>query len=277
MTTMKNKLISKTPHLAATLCLTMLASVSQAGGLIAKPDRLNTSMGQAKTVEVLWNDRGGNFWVSKVNSHSQQGGRAYVVAGRKVHYTPKPGFRGTDQFWYEITDSRGRTNSSKVTVQVSGHGHKQVHHKPVQKRKHHKPNYSVQWSKPGFNFSYSKPGGWQATVTQPQHHQKRNYTPQKQHYQQPRVAAAPVGRSDAYVTYSGSGRISLDVLTNDKGAGLSIQKTNQWTSRGGQAWVEGNHIAYTPKPGFRGVDELWYVLKDKHGRTNSTKVSVSVH
>ncbi len=41
--------------------------------------------------------------------------------------------------------------------------------------------------------------------------------------------------------------------------------------------MEGNHIAYTPKPGFRGVDELWYVLKDKHGRNYSTKVSISVH
>jgi len=265
--TMKNNILSKPKLLAATLLLPLFAS-TQANALTAKPDRLNTTMGQAKTVEVLWNDTGGHFWVSTVNSHSAKGGRAYVVGGRKVHYTPKPGFKGTDEFWYQITDSHGRTNSSKVTVYVSGGGHKRVHQKPVKHKKtRQKPSYSIEWSKPGFNLSYSKPGGWEATISQPKRHKP--------------AGKAPVGHSDAYVTYSGSGQIALDVLTNDRGAGLTVQNTNPWTSNGGQAWVvndySGSYIAYTPKAGFRGVDELWYVLRDQHGRTNSTKVSISVH
>ncbi|RVU84685.1 hypothetical protein EOL70_10555 [Leucothrix sargassi] len=273
---MKKQHIAKPLLLGSTLLLPLFAS-TQAGGLIAKPDRLNTKAGQAKTVEVLWNDRGGHFWVSNVNKHSVNGGRAYVVAGKKIHYTPKPGFKGKDEFWYEITDSHGRTNSSKVTVNVAG-GHKQKHKAAQHKKKHHKPSYSVQWSKPGFNFSYSKPGGWQATISPPQPKPQVQRTP---HHHRPAVAKAPVGHSDAYVTYSGSGQIALDVLTNDKGVGLSVQNTNPWTARGGQAWVvndhNGSYIAYTPKAGFQGIDELWYVLRDQHGRTNSTKVSISVH
>ena len=264
---MKNKRLSKPSLLAATLLLPLLAS-TQANALTAQPDRLNTTVGQAATVEVLWNDTGRNFWVSTVNSHSAKGGRAYVVAGKKIHYTPRPGFTGTDEFWYQITDARGRTNSSKVTVHVSGGGHKRRQHQPVKHKKtHQKPSYSIEWSKPGFNLSYSKPGGWQATVSQPQHRRAA-------------VGKGPIGHSDAYVTYSGSGQIALDVLTNDKGVGLSIQTTNPWTANGGQAWVVNDHggsyIAYTPKAGFHGVDELWYVLRDQHGRTNSTKVHISV-
>ena len=278
---MKNKLGRKSPQLAATLALTLLAS-TQANALTAQPDKLNTSVGQAKTVEVLWNDRGHNFWVSNVNNYTARGGRTYVVGGQKIHYTPKPGFRGTDEFWYEIMDSQGRKNSSKVTVHVSGGGHKQHHkpaqHRPVQQKKHHKPSYSVEWSKPGFNLSYSKPGGWQAQISQPKKHHNRGHSGGKKHWG---GGSAPVGRTDAYTTYSGSGRIALHVLANDKGAGLSVQSTNPWTAHGGQAWVvndhSGSHIAYTPKPGFRGVDELWYVLRDQHGRTNSTKVNISVH
>lgn len=271
---MKNKLLRNSSQLASAVLLSFLAA-SQANALTAQPDRLNTTVGQAKTVEVLWNDTGGHFWVSNVNSYSVRGGRAYVVDGRKIHYTPKPGFTGTDEFWYEIADSHGRTNSSKVTVHVSG-GHGQRHHKPVHYHKPHKPSYSIEWSKPGFNLSYSKPGGWQAQISQPKRHHNR-HSGQK-HWG---GGSVPVGRADAYTTYSGSGQIALYVLANDKGVGLSVHSTNPWTTHGGQAWVvndySGSYIAYTPKPGFRGVDELWYVLRDQHGRTNSTKVNISVH
>lgn len=273
VTTMKNKILSKTPHALATVLFSLLAS-TQANALTAQPDRLNTSAGQAKTVDVLWNDTGSHFWVSNVNNYSARGGRAYVVGGRKIHYTPKPGFTGTDEFWYEIADSHGKTNSSKVTVYVSGGGHKQVHHK----RPHTKPNYSIEWSKPGFSVSYSKPGGLEAQFNQAQGHHVK---PRSNGHKHRGGGANPVGRADAFTTYSGSGQVALYVLANDQGSGLSVSQTNPWTARGGQAWVvndyNGSYIAYTPKPGFRGLDELWYVLRDQHGRTNSTKVSISVH
>lgn len=267
---MENKILSKTSQAIAATLISLLVS-TQANALSAQPDRLNTSVGQAKTVQVMWNDTGGNFWVSGVNSYSAKGGRAYVVDGHSIHYTPKPGFSGTDEFWYEIADSRGRKNSSKVTVYV--HGKKR---QKVRQKTRHKPSYNIEWSKPGFSLSYSKPGGLEAQFNQP-----------SQHYAKPRPhgpkrgGAAPVGRQDAYTIYSGSGQVALYVLANDKGAGLSVLKTNSWTANGGQAWVvndrSGSYIAYTPKPGFQGVDELWYVLRDKYGRTNSAKASISVH
>jgi len=262
--TMKTKILAQSPQILATLFLTFAASTEAIASPIAHADHLNTSVGVAKTVGVLWNDRGNGLHVSKVNNYSVNGGQAYVVAGRKIHYTPKPGFRGTDSFWYEIKDAHGRTNSAKVTVNVSGGGHHRA------KARHHKPHYNVQWSQPGFSLSYSKPGGVQAQFGAPSNH-----------YAQPNSGGSgPVAHPDAYNTHVSSGQSPLYVLSNDQGSGLSVLKTNPWTSNGGQAWVVNNHtgsfIMYTPKPGFRGVDELWYVLRDAHGRTNSSKATISI-
>ena len=273
---MINNLRQRSPQILATLLLGFFVTTEATAAPVAYPDRLNTTVGVPKTVGVLWNDRGHGLYVSKVNHYSKNGGRVYTLAGgRKVHYTPKAGFRGTDTFWYEITDANGRTNSAKVTVRVRGHQRARAkqYHQPA-----HKPSYNVQWSQPGFSFSYSKPGGLDAHFGYPQ-----------QQYVQPRSGGhrqwnaggrPPVGHPDAFTTYAASGQVPLYVLSNDQGYGLKVLKTNPWTKQGGQAWVVNNHhgsyIAYTPKPGFVGVDQLWYVLRDANGRTNSTRVTINV-
>lgn len=113
---MNNILSSKSPLVMAAF-FSLFAS-HQAHALVANPDRLDTTTGVPKTVEVLWNDTGGHFWVSAVNQYSKNGGRAYVVEGRKIHYTPKSGFNGTDEVWYVLRDQQGRTNSTKVSISV---------------------------------------------------------------------------------------------------------------------------------------------------------------
>lgn len=270
---MKTKMLSKSPQVLATLFLTFAASTEVFANPVAHADHLNTSVGVAKTVGVLWNDRGNRLHVSKVNSYSVNGGRAYVVAGRKIHYTPKAGFRGTDSFWYEIKDAHGRTNSAKVTVNVSGGGH----HRP--RVTQHKPRYNVEWSQPGFSISYSNPGGVQAQFGVPQHHYAQPKSSGQRHHAVS-SGSGPVGHPDTYNTHVSSGQSPLYVLSNDQGSGLSVLKTNPWTSSGGQAWVVNNHtgsfIMYTPKPGFRGTDTLWYVLRDANGQTNSSKATISI-
>ena len=278
---MNTQILKKSPQILATLFLTLFVSTEAAAAPVAQPDHLNTTVGAPKTVGVLWNDRGRGIYVSKVNHFSARGGRVYVVGGRKVHYTPKAGFRGTDTFWYEIKDAHGRTNSSKVTVNVRGghqraqHHYKQPHH---YRPKHHKPNYNVQWSQPGFSISYSKPGGIQAQFGAPQHHYVQPRSGGHNNWN--RGGSAPVGRPDAFSTYASSGQVPLYVLSNDRGYGLKVHQTNRWTKNGGQAWVVNNHsgsyIMYKPKPGFVGVDTVWYVLRDANGRTNSTRADITV-
>lgn len=235
------------------------AASSVAAAPIAQSDRLHTTVGVPKTVGVLWNDRGTRLHVSKVNHYSAQGGRAYVVSGKHIHYTPKPGFRGTDTFWYEIKDAHGRTNSAKVTVSVkSSHQPKrQYQHKQRSKQR---SNYNIQLSQPGFSINYSKSSGAQVSLNT--------------------QSGMPIGHPDAFTTQAASGQVALHVLSNDQGHGLKVHKTNPWTGHGGQAWVvnnsAGSYIMYKPKHGFVGTDELWYVLRDANGRTNSTKVNVTV-
>jgi len=258
--------MQKSGLLLSGLFLSFCASTA-ASALDAYPDYLSTSVGKAGRVDVLRNDRGGHFWVSGVNHYSVNGGRAYVVGGRQINYTPKPGFTGNDEFWYEITDSHGRKNSARVKVQVFGGGHRNpVQYKP---RRHHKP-------KPSFNISYSNHGGWNAHISAPS---KRSHW--KRHRGHHRGGSAPIAHQDAFVTYSGSGQVPLHVMSNDRGQGIYVANTNQYTHQGGRAWVANDHtghfIMYTPKPGFRGVDELWYVLRDRNGRTSSTKALITVH
>ena len=278
--TMKNIILQKAPQIAATLFLTLLVSAEATAAPVAYPDRLHTTVGVPKTVGVLWNDRGRGLYISKVNHYSKHGGRLYTIAGgKKVHYTPKAGFRGTDTFWYEITDAHGRTNSSKVTVNVRGHQRaraqpKQHYYQPRKRQ----TNYSIGWSEPGFSISYSKPGGIQAEFDAPSHHYVQPRTNGRGHWQG--GGSAPVGHADVFTTYAASGQVPLHVLSNDQGHGLKVQTTNAWTKNGGQAWVVNNHtgsyVMYTPKPGFYGTDTLWYVLRDANGRTNSTRVNINV-
>ena len=283
---MNTKLLKKSPQILAALFLTLFVSTEATAAPVAYPDRLNTTVGVPKTVGVLWNDRGRGLYVSKVNHYSARGGRIYTLAGgRKVHYTPKAGFRGTDTFWYEITDRHGRTNSAKVTVNVRGHHRARAnhHYNPAPHRPVHRPaprpSYNVQWAQPGFSISYSKPGGVQAQFGVPSHHYVQPNSGGRHHWGQ-RGGSAPVGHPDAFTTYASSGPVPLWVLANDQGHGLKVLKTNKWSKNGGQAWVVNNHtgsyIMYTPKPGFVGVDTVWYVLRDANGRTNSTRADITV-
>ena len=267
----------KTPLILASLFLTLLVFNTANAGPVANPDHVNTSAGVAQTVGVLWNDHGQRLWISDVNYYSEQGGRIYALpGGQKVHYTPKSGFSGTDAFWYAITDAHGRTNSTKVTVSVSGGRHHR--RAPVKHyRAKHRKNYSVQWSQPGFSLNFSKANGVSAHFGQPAQHHRQASTGHWNNHQQ---GNGPVGHPDTYSTHVSSGQSKLYVLTNDQGQGLSVVSTNPWTKNGGQAWVvndhTGSYIMYTPKPGYKGYDELWYVLRDAHGQTNSTSAHITM-
>ena len=283
---MTTSIKKKTPQVFASLFLTLFVSNTAAAGPVANPDHVNTSRGEAQTVGVLWNDHGQRLWISDVNQYSEQGGRIYALPdGQKVHYTPKAGFSGTDAFWYAITDAHGRTNSSKVTVSVSGGGHYGApakQHKSKHRRAKHRKNYNVQWSQPGFSLNFSKSNGVSAHFGQPSHPKPTHHQPQAttRNWNTRHQGGGPVGHADTYSTHVSSGQSKLYVLTNDQGQGLSVQSTNPWTKNGGQAWVvndhTGSYIMYTPKPGYRGPDELWYVLRDAHGQTNSSSAHITM-
>jgi|GEM_PF-1566898 len=88
-------------------------------------------------------------------------------------------------------------------------------------------------------------------------------------------SAAPVGNPDYVSTQEGTA-ITIDVLVNDTGAGLTIDSTNQWSEKGGRVDIVNNKINYRPKSGFSGTDRLWYNIKDNQGRTNYSVATITV-
>ena len=70
--------------------------------------------------------------------------------------------------------------------------------------------------------------------------------------------------------------VTLNVLSNDTGGGLSLVDVNEYSEEGGTARIESNQIIFTPKAGFSGSDAFWYVMQDNQGRTNAAKVTISI-
>ena len=81
-------------------------------------DNVTTQKNTPISIDVLQNDDGGGLLLTTVNSWSVKGGTIKIING-KAEYTPRGGFIGTDSFWYVFSDYLGRTNSAKVTVEVT--------------------------------------------------------------------------------------------------------------------------------------------------------------
>jgi len=173
-------------------------------------DNVTTEKNTPVTIDILANDTGRDLFITEVNDYSAKGGKIAVVNGKAI-FTPKTGFIGEDSFWYAFSDYLGRTNSAKVTVDV--------------------------------------------TDTAP--------------------SAYPQGNPDTAATVTGK-QITIDVLANDTGLGLTVDSTHAWSLRGGRVNIVNNAITYIPGQNFTGEDKIWYVFKDSQGRTNSGEVTITV-
>ncbi|PID46867.1 MAG: hypothetical protein CSB47_01925 [Proteobacteria bacterium] len=87
--------------------------------------------------------------------------------------------------------------------------------------------------------------------------------------------AWPVANVDTAST-SQNTSITIPVLANDRGQNLTLSDVDSWTAKGGRAFIQGDSVVYTPRWNFTGEDSFWYAFYDARGRTNSTKVKVSV-
>ena len=68
--------------------------------------------------------------------------------------------------------------------------------------------------------------------------------------------------------------VSIDVLANDAGNGLSIGWVDSTYS--GTVVKQNGKIVYTPKADFAGTDEFWYELKSASGESTAGKITVTV-
>ncbi|WP_022952077.1 Ig-like domain-containing protein [Leucothrix mucor] len=75
--------------------------------------------------------------------------------------------------------------------------------------------------------------------------------------------------------------ITIPVLENDTGMGLTLTSVNEWSSNGGKVFINPDNktLSYR-KLGLPAVwpetDSFWYVMTDAWGRTNSAKVTIAL-
>jgi hypothetical protein len=85
---------------------------------VAKPDAVTTRIGIAVEVKVLANDSDADGDTLKVSQVSAQFGQVEVMTDQQLRYVPAPQFSGTDRVTYSVTDGKGGTGSSELTVTV---------------------------------------------------------------------------------------------------------------------------------------------------------------
>jgi uncharacterized repeat protein (TIGR01451 family) len=79
--------------------------------------------------------------------------------------------------------------------------------------------------------------------------------------------------SDPVATNAGSA-VTIDVLGNDVGAGLSLVSID--ANAGGTATILGNRVQFTPTSGFSGAASFTYTMRDIAGNTSSATSTVNV-
>lgn len=102
---------------SAELTINVEAAVSSSPWPTAGSDRASTVHGESIVIDPLWNDTGDALTVTEVNRTSSQGSRV-KIEDNQLFYTPASWAKGRDSFWYQITDSQGRTNAARVVVTI---------------------------------------------------------------------------------------------------------------------------------------------------------------
>jgi len=265
-------------------------------------DLVTTAAGESVTIDVLANDQGAGLEILEYNTSSYQGGTVTQL-GERLIYTPRTGFAGEDVFWYAFKDNQGRTNSTKVTITVTGvdaGAYPTGSADAVSTAKNTPATFDVLANDTGVDLTLFETNPWTlrggtATIQ----NNKIVYTPKADFvgedtlwYVLKDVAgrtnsaevtitvtetppAYPVAIAD-YATTSVDTAITIDVLDNDTGSALSIAEVNEY-SAGGTVAIVGDKLRYTPNAGFTGSDSFWYAIRDSLGRLNAIQVFVEVN
>jgi hypothetical protein len=247
----------------------------------AASDIATTVAGSPEDVAVLANDAGSSLALTTVSL--PVGGTVSILAG-KARFVPAAGFSGAASFSYLATDASGQTASSTVTVTVT----------PLAAADSATVNAGASVSVPvltndlgtaktvasatngshgtvvitaglpvytpaggfsgtdSFTYTLSAAGGTSvATVT---------------------VIVKTVAVADSATSVSGDA-VSVDVLPNDLGTGLSVTSATNGT-HGTVAIVAGKPV-YTPNSGYAGSDSFTYTITDGVSTSTAT-VTVSV-
>ena len=269
---------------------------------IATPDTATTTAGQSVSIDIFANDTGSGLSIIDINSSSYNGG-SIVMSGNLAVYTPRSGYAGDDTFWYAFSDSQGRTNSTSVTVTVTGVDagvYPTGVADAVSAVKNTTATFDVIANDIGLNLTLTETNQWSllgGSVSIA--NDKIVYTPKTGFVGEDKLwyvfsdgigrtnssevvitvtdAAAPfpVAVSDT-VSTSVNTAVTILPLQNDIGSGLTISEVNAYSLNGGTISRSGSQLVYTPKANYTGSDNFWYAISDSLGRTNAIQVFVNI-
>jgi hypothetical protein len=247
-------------------------------------DTASVVAGGAVILSPLANDLGSQLSVTASTNGAY--GTVLIKPGNAVQYTPRAGFSGRDAFRYTLTDASGQSTTSTVTVTVTP----VAVDDSVQTVSGTAATIPALANDLGTSLaltSVTAPGHGTATIV----NDAVVYTPTTL-YSGPdafsyvttdaagqtataniSVLVSPVAPDETATTPAGT-PVTIDVLANDGGTGLSLTAVSVPSS--GTATIVGSKIAYVPASGFSGRATFTYTSTDTAGDTATANVIVYV-
>jgi hypothetical protein len=102
-------------------CDEAVVTVTVIASTVTRDDTARTSEGSTVVIRVIENDIPGNGEWSQSSLRivsAPDHGRAQVLSGGRIRYTPDARYTGTDSFTYEHCDTEGSCDTATVTVRV---------------------------------------------------------------------------------------------------------------------------------------------------------------
>ena len=294
--------IKNTKGLTATA--TVHATVNAAEALpVPQDDAATTPFGSAITIKVLANDRDPNgFALTVAGVTTPEHGTVRINTDGTLTYTPVPGFSGSDQFSYTITDGHGGTATAHVTIVV------QAPLPPIARN----DAATTSLATPvvvAVLANDSEPNGYALSVTSvstPANGTAKlnadgtiTYSPQRTFTGSDTFTysignghggtatatvnisivppAPPIANDDTAATAYATA-VDVYVLSNDTDPNKYFLTVTSASVPGhGSAVVNPTGtITYTPQAGFSGSDTFSYTISNGHGGTASANVTVTV-
>jgi len=269
---------------------------------VAKDDSATTQESTPVTLMTVANDTDADGDDLTITNVQQPNNGSVTNDGKKITYTPQPGFIGMDKFTYTISDGNGGTATATETVIVEAIPNKA----PIANLDSMATGCTIitidalanDTDPENDTLTIVNVGGTHlgtATIVDNKIQFKpsntcdkgntgtdsfsytisdgTNTTTGKVNIEVKGSEGDTRAESDS-VTTEVDTPISINVLANDAGEGLTITMVDNPLN--GSVTHSGGVITYTPDPGFEGTDDFYYDIIDQNGYKDAAMVTVIV-
>ena len=265
---------------------------------VANVDEILINQNISTIINVIANDTDAEGDSITVSTASATNGTAVIQSDGTIKYTPNTNYSGVDTITYTISDGRGGTSSSTVTVTVNTHPVANIDEVITN------TNTSISINAIGNDTDYegdllsvSSASATNGTVVI-QSDGLLLYTPNTDYTGSDTIIYTITdgrgGSSDSTVTVNVDNThpvANIDVITTNKDTSVEINVTSNDTDADGDSLSISSATAtngtiviqsdgqlhYTPTTSFTGSDTITYIITDGKGGTATSTVTVTVN